>query len=312
MAIEVLSMRIPGVRNGAGVALGLATALGAVAIASPAEAQEGSRIDDLTAVVQPLVDAAAAKGVRVSVGLADISAPNGASTVVGSGETYNPASTIKMALLAAVMRQADRGLLSLQAPVTVSPYMVVGGSGNIQRETMPFTTTVEELARQMVIVSDNTATNVLLYYVGIPTVQTLLDDLGLGTMKFHRQMFPGEQITDPTNVIDAADTVELLRAIYEGNLLTPASRAKVLEWMGEQQVDSKFGAVLNDAPVAHKTGETGSVTHDIGYFLVPGNETVVAVFTEVTTTSSFNEVAAIGNPIIQEIATAVYGELTSR
>ncbi len=305
-------MRMPGMKNGAGFAVCLATALGAAAIASPVDAQDGSRIDEIAAVVKPLVDAAAEKGVRVSVGLADISAPNGASVVVGSTEPYNPASTIKMALLATVMRQADRGLLSLQAPVTVSPYMVVGGSGEIQRETMPYTTTVEELARQMVIVSDNTATNMLLYYVGIPTVQTLLDDLGLGTMKFHRQMFPGDRISDPANVIDTADTIELLRAIHEGNLLSEGSRARVLEWMLDQRVDTKFGAVLDDAPVAHKTGESGAVTHDVGYFLVPGRETIVAVFTEVTTTSNFNEVAAIGNPIIQEIAMAVYGGLTAR
>lgn len=293
------------------LALLLTVAFVSVTVA-PVRAQEGSRIDALAATVKPLVDTAAEKGVRVSVGLADISTPRSASVVVGSAEPYNPASTIKMALLATVMRQVDRGLLSLDAPVTISPYMVVGGSGTLQEETMPFTTTVGELARQMVIRSDNTATNVLFYHVGIPTVQTLLDDLGLGTMKFHRQMFPGDQITDPANVIDAADTVELLRAIYEGNLLTPASRAKVLEWMRDQQVDTKFGAVLNDAPVAHKTGESGAVTHDIGYFLVPGRETIVAVFTEVTTTSNFNEVAAIGNPIVQEIASAVYAELTAR
>ena len=278
-------------------------------LAGPASGQDTSRIDGLVGVVQPLVDAAAEEGVRVSVGLADITAPDGRSAVVGSRESYNPASTIKLALLATLMRQVDRGLMSLEAPITISPYMVVGGAGTLQNETMPYTTTVADVARRMIIVSDNTATNVLFYNVGIPTVQGLISELGLETMKFNRQMFPGDRISDPANVIDAADTIELLRAIYEGDLLSEASRAQVLEWMLEQEVDTKFGAVLNDRPVAHKTGETSNVTHDVGYFLVPGRETIVAVFTEVTTTTEYAEAARVGNPIIQEIAVAVYDYL---
>lgn len=283
----------------------------ALLLPAPASAlqQEGSRIDALTEVVRPLVEAAAAEGVRVSVGLADVSAPGGRSVVVGSTESYNPASTIKMALLATLMRQVDRGLLSLEAPITISPYMVVGGAGTLQRETMPYTTTVEDVVRRMVVVSDNTATNVLFYQVGIPTVQALLDELGLRTMRFNRQMFPGDRISDPQNVIDAADTIELLRAIYATDLLSESSRGKILQWMRDQEVDTKFGAVLDDEPVAHKTGETGNVTHDVGYFLVPGRETVVAVFTEVTTTTEFSEAGRIGNPIVQQIGRAVWDAL---
>lgn len=284
----------------------LGMTLGLAGLPCAAFAQEPSRIDGLVSVVRPLVEAAAGEGVRVSVGLADVSADGGGSAVVGSRESYNPASTIKMALLAAVMRQADRGFLTLDAPVTVSPYMAVGGAGSLRNEDLPYSTTVEELVRRMVVESDNTATNVLLYHIGIPTVQELLDDLALETMRFNRQMFPGDRISDPQNVIDASDAVVLLEAIYAGDLLSDASRGKVLEWMLAQEVDTKFGAVLGNAPVAHKTGETGNVTHDVGYFLLPGRETVVAVFTEVTAASDFGETARVGNPIVQAIALAVY------
>lgn len=285
------------------------TILGMAMLTSSAYAQQTSRIEALASLVHPLVESAGQAGVRVSVGLADISNEGGESIVVGSNESYNPASTIKLALLAALMRQVDRGFVSLDAPISISPYMVVGGSGTLGSETLPYTTTIADVARRMIVVSDNTATNVLFYYIGIPTVQALLDDLGLRTMKFHRQMFPGDRITDPQNVIDASDTVRLLQAIYSGDLLSPPSRATIIQWMLEQEVDTKFGAVLDDAPVAHKTGETANVTHDVGYFLVPGRETIVAVFTEVTTTTSFNEAAAIGNPIVQQIALAVYDYL---
>src|SRR5690606_10530465 len=139
------------------------------------------------------------------------------------------------------------------APVSISPYMVVGGAGDLQQQAMPYTTTVRDVVRRMVVLSDNTATNVLLYYVGLPTVQALLDDLGLRTMRFNRQMFPGEKIAEPANVIDVADTLALLHALYMGDLLSEPSRRQVLDWMLAQEVDTKFGALPEAARIAHKT-----------------------------------------------------------
>ncbi len=288
----------------AGLIAVLLTASVPLAAGTPA-----SRIERIAAATAPLVDAAAAEGIRVSVGLADVSTPDGPQAIVGSTGSYNPASTIKLALLATLMRQADRGLLNLDAPISISPYMVVSGAGDLQRQTMPFHTTVADVARRMVVLSDNTATNVLLYHVGLPTVQALLDDLGLKTMKFNRQMFPGDRITEPANVIDAADAVALLRAMYHGQLLSDASRRQVLDWMLAQEVDTKFGALPDTSRIAHKTGETGTVTHDAGYFLVPGRETIVVVMTEVTASSGYEETMKIGNPVVQEIAKVILAEL---
>jgi beta-lactamase class A len=163
----------------------------------------------------------------------------------------------------------------------------------------------------MVVVSDNTATNVLLSSVGIPTVQELLDDLGLEVMKFNRQMFPGPLVTDPPNVIDAADTLALLDAIYTGSFLRPQSRHQIIAWMRAQEIARKFGAVLGDKPIAHKTGETGNVTHDVGYFLIPRREVSIVVLTEVTTTTDFATAQAIGNPIVQRIGLRVYNYLAT-
>lgn len=283
--------------------------LAALALAVPAAA--ASRVERIAAAVQPQVEQAARDGIRVSVGIADISGADGASRIVGSRDSYNPASTIKLALLATVMRQADRGLLNLDAPISISPYMVVAGAGDLQKQPMPFTTSVRDVARRMVVLSDNTATNVLLYTVGLPTVQALLDDLGLRTMKFNRQMFPGDRIGEPANVIDTADTLVLLRALYSGDLLSEASHRQVLEWMRAQEVDSKFGAVIDNAVIAHKTGETGNVTHDVGYFLVPDRETIVAVFTELAASTGYDDTQRIGNPVVQDIATRVYRELAA-
>lgn len=285
-----------------------------IGVSPPARtAPQDASWPELEAIVRPLVDEAEDQGVRVTVAVSDLVREGSRRTLqIGSTETYNPASVIKLALLAALMRQVDRGVISLDAPMTVSPYMVVGGSGTVQDEQMPFDTTVRELARRMVVVSDNTAANVLLYSVGISTVQELLDDLGLRVMKYNRQMFPGDLITDPPNALDAADTVTLLSKIYRGSFLSPKSRRQIILWMKGQQIDTKFGAVLGDEEIAHKTGETDNITHDAGYFLVPRHEVAIVVLTEVTTTDDFDTTQRIGNPIIQSIGRGVYDYLAAQ
>lgn len=278
---------------------------GAVPAASAA-----AGINDLKRSVQALIDEAAAKGIRVSVGLKDLSGYFGnEEALLGSKEAYKPASTIKLALVAALMQQVDRGALTLEDTVTVEPDDVVGGTGSLQKESFPQDVSLERLARLMITQSDNTATNVLIDVVGLKRVQELMDQLNLEVMHLGRKMFAAAPTPEQDNFINAADLITLLDRIYKHSFLTEKSKDTIIGWMLAQEVDTKFGAALQGAKIAHKTGENANVTHDTGYFLVPGREMAVAVLTEVTTTEDFDEAQSIGNPVVQEIAKAIYGFL---
>lgn len=265
----------------------------------------------MSLAVAPIVDAAERQGIRVSVGIKDLSGQAGnAQVLLGSRQSYMPASTIKMALVSTLMQQVDKGVLTLDQKVTVKPEDVVGGTGSLQKETFPQDVTIERLARLMITQSDNTATNVLIDVVGLDKVQALMDQLGLKTMHLGRKMFAAAPTPEQDNYIDAADLVTLLDKIYNHAFLSAQSSGQIIDWMKAQEVNTKFGAALPDAPIAHKTGENANVTHDVGYFLVPGKEIAISVLTEVTTTGNFDEAQAIGNPIVQSVAKAVYNVLT--
>ncbi|CAI6085779.1 serine hydrolase [Cohnella sp. JJ-181] len=279
----------------------------------PSSASASGATPDLAGiagVVQPIIDDAWAKGIRVSVGIEDLSGAYGDDGILlGRDDTYKPASTIKMALVSTLMQQVDQGVLKLSDAVTVEPSDVVGGTGSLQKETFPEDVTLERLARLMITQSDNTATNVLIDVVGLDKVQALLDKLDLKVMHLGRKMFAAAPTPEQDNYINAKDLATLLEDIYDGTFLTPASRNQIIAWMGAQEVNTKFGAALPDAPIAHKTGENANVTHDVGYFLLPGRELAVSVMTEVTTTDDFDEAQELGNPVVQEIAKAVYGQM---
>ncbi|WP_411552771.1 serine hydrolase [Paenibacillus lautus] len=279
---------------------------------APAEAVSADTWPALLLAVNPIIREAEDKGIRVSVGLKDLSGkPGDRELLLGSRQSYMPASTIKMALVSALMKEVDAGKLTLEETVKVEKEDVVGGTGSLQKETFPQDVTIERLAKLMITQSDNTATNVLIDVVGLDEVQNLMDELGLDVMHLGRKMFAAAPTPEQDNYIDAEDLVHLLAYIHSGSFLSDNSRDQIIDWMKAQEVDTKFGAALPDAPIAHKTGENANVTHDAGYFLVPGREIAISVLTEVTTTSSFDEAQAIGNPVVQEIAKAVYETLES-
>ncbi|MET3544357.1 beta-lactamase class A [Paenibacillus favisporus] len=286
-----------------------ATALLTSLLPAASDASPEKGLSAIASALTPILQQAEKDGIRMSVGIRDLSGHYGHETLLlGSREPYMPASTIKLAVVSALMQQVDRGELSLADQVTVTPEDVVGGSGSLQNESFPQDLTLERLARLMITQSDNTATNVLIDKVGMDRVQQLMDQLDLRTMHLGRKMFAAAPSPAQDNYIDAADLTELLGQIYQGSFLSVSSRNQIIAWMARQEVNTKFGAAL-PAPIAHKTGENANVTHDAGYFLVPGHELAVSVLLQVTTTQDFDEAQRIGNPIVQKAARAIYSEL---
>lgn len=262
--------------------------------------------------LRPLIEQAKQDGVRVTVSVTDLSVTDGnLGFLAGSDERYKSASTIKLAIACALLQMVDRGEVHLDNQTVVKVEDVVGGSGSLQLEVMPLSATIGRLARLMIAHSDNTATNILIDIVGFERVRALLEGLGIHRTQLRRKMFAPVQSPDLDNYADAQELTQLLKLVYQGELLSEYSRRLVLLWMSKQEVNTKFGAVLGDMLIAHKTGEAGNVTHDAGYFLIPGRELAVAVMTEVMTTQTYEEAQRIGNPVVQRIGKVIYDQLLS-
>lgn len=261
--------------------------------------------------LQPLLAQAWAKGLRLSVGVADLSGTFDDQTLLlGSEASYAPASTIKLLLIAALMQQVDAGRLRLSDTVPVEPDDIVGGMGLLQNEPAPQQVSLQRLAELTITVSDNTATNLLVDVVGYEAMAALAEQLQLQTMQFGRKMFEAAQPPEKDNYIDVRDSLQLLAQIYQGDFLSEESRAQILAWMSAQTVKSKIGAgVPEGVLVAHKTGENGPVSHDMGYLLIPGREVALAIFAETSNTTDFNAAQAELNPVVADIAARVYRAL---
>ncbi len=129
--------------------------------------------------VQPLERALARveadSGVRIGVYVRDLD--TGASASLHGTEPWYLASSVKVPVAIAVLRGVERGDFTLETPLTLRAADYVDGAGPTNGRAVGTPLTVRYLLEQMIIYSDNTATDMLIGLVGIGTVNAVVQSL---------------------------------------------------------------------------------------------------------------------------------------
>lgn len=267
----------------------------------PTSADRADLWEPLAKDLQAVIDDAP-KGVGVGVAVRDLSGRYGDSTVRVNG-AFRPsaASVIKLWILAELLRQVDCGTAILTSGVLVEREDVVTGTGELRKQEFPQMVPLYRLAEYMIEYSDNTATNVLIDYVGgIEPVNALIDAMNQRQTVLEHKLFDAEsEERGEDNYTSADDVLSLLGAVWDGDLLSPTTRQLMLHLMQEQTIDTKIPAALPaGVPIAHKTGELAKASHDVGYYLSPHQETAVVFMTSGSEAS--------GSETVRRLARTVY------
>ena len=104
--------------------------------------------------------------------------PSGREIAVRADEPANTVSVIKLAVMIQAFRDADQGTLSLDERHLVRPEEMRRGTGVLQTFAPGLNPTWRDLVTQMMITSDNTATDIVIHRVGLDRVNALLASLG--------------------------------------------------------------------------------------------------------------------------------------
>jgi beta-lactamase class A len=181
--------------------------------------------------------------------------------------TMAAASTIKLPILIAVFQEVDRGLVNLSEPLVMTQELMASGSGTMQYETPGKTYSLSETAEKMIVISDNTATNMLIQRLGGATLlNERFKDWGLKHTSI-QNLLPDLSGTNQTSPMDL---VTLLAMIHDGKLVSLRSRDQLINIM--QQVENRdlLPQGLDDnAVIAHKTGDIGTMLGDVGIVDTP-------------------------------------------
>ncbi|QDM55913.1 tape measure protein [Gordonia phage Trax] len=249
-----------------------------------ADGSDGSNPANQKSELQKAADAAVAagqaKGIDVAVAISD--PKTGESYTVNADKSMPSASEIKLAVALAAAKKVDAGELTME---------------QIQGDLNP-----------MISNSDNEATNRLIDKVGgFEAVNSAMAGMGVSSndVRLGRKLgveFGGE---DP-NRMTVRGANALLGIIYQSangsGKVSQKSAKSIVDAMKAQTVDTKFGAVLPNDQIAHKTGELGGSSHDMGYIFDGDKWLAVSIMTN----KSGGADQAANNEIIQQFAKDVY------
>ena len=200
----------------------------------------------------------------LGIAIEDLSSQH--TLLLNADETFPTASTIKIAILAELYRQAQQGKLKLTDTYTLQQSDLVGGSG-ISSALTPGVTklTLRDVAALMISVSDNSMTNVLIDRVGIDNVNSLLDSLNLTHTRLRRKMMDLRSAAEGReNVATPRELMLFLEALYRGKLLNKQFTGDFFNLLSIHKESYIPRELPEDLKIANKPGELEGVRNDCG------------------------------------------------
>lgn len=214
---------------------------------------------------------------------------------VNADETTATASTIKVPVLIEIFRQIEAGKVSLDDRLAVSEATLSKGSGILRDLSLGVELSVRDLAVLMIIVSDNTATNMLVDLAGKERINQTMAELGFSrTTLINRLDFP---VIGPDArklaVTTPGELAAIMEALANATILTKESCDQILEIMRLQHYRNlaprylpftpyaeELGDDDNGLRIANKTGGWKGMRADMALIEWPGTRYVIGIVTE--------------------------------
>ncbi|HEY3380612.1 MAG TPA: serine hydrolase [Vicinamibacterales bacterium] len=214
------------------------------------------------------------------------------------------ASTIKIAILYELIKQAEEGKLKLDDVRPLDRKKAVEGSGVLFNLGTP-SLALRDYAMLMIILSDNTATNVLMDVVGMEAVTARMRSLGLKDTKLRRHMLDGAAARRGDENVSSADEIaRLFETFYRGTGLSPQSRdeaLRILKTRNESKSTPVIRAIPETVDIASKPGELEGVRVDSGIVFVENRPYIISVM------ATYLQDDDAGNKAIEDLARVAYG-----
>jgi beta-lactamase class A len=210
-------------------------------------------------------------------------------------ERVRTASTIKLPIMVAVFAAVSQGRARWEETLPLAEADKVSGSGVIREFSSGLRWPIRDLVNVMIVVSDNTATNLLLDRFTADAVNAEMDKLGLKQTRVLRKI-----VGDPANLKPQAagwsaagripenqpygigvstprEMVTLLEKIENGQVVSRAASRQMIEILKRQQYKNGIGRKLGEMPVASKSGALDRLRSDVGIVYAPAGRLALAV-----------------------------------
>ncbi|MDD8031351.1 MAG: class A beta-lactamase-related serine hydrolase [Acidobacteriota bacterium] len=236
------------------------------------------------------------------LGLAVKDLSTGKTFFINENESFPQASSIKIAILLEVLKQAEEKRLQLEDFIELKPEDKVGGGlilAYLGRPSLKIS--IYDLCVLMVVLSDNTATNLLIDQVGMESVNKRLESLGLPSTRLKRKMMDLTAAAEGReNISTPVEMMKLLERIWQGKILKSEYRQQFFNLLALPKDSPLQRAVPEGTIVADKPGELEAVRCDSGIVILKHHPYLICVMT----TYLLSETE--GNTVITKIGRLVF------
>ena len=234
------------------------------------------------------------------------------SVAIDADLPVQTASVIKLAILYNAMVEVRAGTARWDEPITLHSHEAVAGSGILTFLDTPVTLTLKDVLTLMVIVSDNTATNLAIDRFGIDPVNARLQALGLANTHLYKKIMvpatgpmPPDQPkfglgkTTPREMATLMETIGLCHLHQQGTATAPGTAQFLLPDAADLAVCSVALNMLknqfyretipryleavdtseNGTSIASKTGSLDAVRADVAIVMGKSGPMVLSLFT---------------------------------
>ncbi len=178
-------------------------------------------------------------------------------------ERVRTASTIKIAVMVEAFGRVAEGRAKWTDELVLTKAARYGGSGVLPELADGLRLTLRDCVNLMMLISDNTATNMVLDYLTTDAVNARMNSLGFKSTRIMRRIGSGGESKEGKDADNKRfglgattphEMVEILAKLDRGEIISAAASKEMLDLMKREQARYAIGRTIADVPMASKYG----------------------------------------------------------
>ena len=205
---------------------------------------------------------------------------------LGADDRVPTASTIKIAIMVEAFARVAEGKAKWTDELVLTKEKKVGGSGILPEFADGLRLTLRDGVTLMMILSDNTATNLVIDVLTADAINARMESLGLKETRLMRRVFGGGESAEGKKEENKRfglgrttprEMVTLLEKLERGEVISPAASKEMLELMKREQGTNGIWREQWRVPKATKSGALDALRSNLGIIYHPRGRVALAI-----------------------------------
>lgn len=216
---------------------------------------------------------------------------DGKTILINENEEFHAASTMKTPVMIEVFKKAQKGIISLDDSIKIKNEFKSIADGSTFKlssfedsdkksyDKIGSYLSLRELVFDMITISSNFATNLVIDYIGSDDINNTMRDLGAKNINVLRGVEDIKAFNQGmNNTTTALDLLKIYENLAVGNVINSEISKEMVEILKKQKYDDIIPKYLpKSIEIAHKDGWINGVRHDSGIVFLEDNTTYLLV-----------------------------------